>query len=227
MKKKLVIFGIGKIAEVVFYYAKHECNYNVTGFCVDEQYKTSDTFNGLPVVGFDNVEQAFPPSLHDMFIAVGYHDLNRLRAAKCSEALSKGYELVSVISSLANVPKNVTLGHNCFIMPPAIIHPCVTLKNNVFVWSGTLVGHHSIVEDNCWLTSSCNIGGNVHIGANTFMAINATIGHSVNVGANCFIGSNALVTKDLEDEKVVIMESTKPLRLTSRQFLRISNFSNL
>ena len=47
------------------------------------------------------------------------------------------------------------------------------------------------------------------------------------IGKNCFIGANALVTKNLEDEKVVIVESTKPIRLNSSQFLRISNFSNL
>ena len=202
MKKNLIIFGIGKIAEVVYYYAKHECNLNVVGFCVDEQYKNVDTFLDLPVVSFGNVEENFPIASSEMFVAVGYHDLNKLREIKCNEAIEKGYTLVSVISPLANVPKNVTTGYNCFIMSPAIIHPCVTIGNNVFVWSGTLIGHHSIIEDNCWLTSSCNIGGNVTLGANAFLAVNATIGHSIAIGKNCFIGANALVTKSLEEDKV-------------------------
>ncbi len=109
----------------------------------------------------------------------------------------------------------------------ALFIPALQLKNNVFVFSGAMVGHHSVIDDNCWLTSSCNISGNVHIGANTFMAVNATVGHSVSIGKNCFIGANALVTKNLEDEKVVIAESSKPLRLNSSQFLRMSNFSSL
>ncbi|MEP6948202.1 MAG: acetyltransferase [Ginsengibacter sp.] len=227
MKKDLVIFGIGKIAEVIFYYAKEECSFNVVAFCVDEPFKNVEHFHGLPVVPFDKVVQEFPPSANDMFIGVGYHDLNRLREARCTDAISKGYKLVSIISPLANVPSSVITGCNCFIMPPAIIHPYVTIKNNVFIWSGAMVGHHSVIEDNCWLTSSCNISGNVHLGANTFMAVNATIGHSVSLGKNCFIGANVLVTKNLEDEKVVIVESTKPIRLNSSQFLKISNFSNL
>jgi acetyltransferase-like isoleucine patch superfamily enzyme len=90
-----------------------------------------------------------------------------------------------------------------------------------------MVAHHSVIEDNCWLTSCCNISGNVSIGANTFIAVNATVGHSVVIGKNCFLGANSLVTKNLEDEKVVISESSKPLRLSSRQFLRMSNFSSL
>lgn len=227
MKKNLVIFGIGKIAEVIYYYAQHECNFNVVAFCVDEQYKTGETFLDLPVVAFENVEEKFSPAANEMFVAVGYHDLNKLRETKCKEAIDKGYNLVSVISPLANVPKNVTTGYNCFIMSPAIIHPCVKIGNDVFVWSGTMIGHHSVIEDNCWLTSSCNIGGNVTIGANTFMAVNATVGHSVSVGKSCFIGANALVTKKLDDEGVVIVESTKPLRLTSKQFLKMSSFASL
>lgn len=227
MKKDLIIFGVGKMAEVISYYAKEECGYNVVAFTVDAQYKTAETFSNLPVTAFDNIELQYPPAQYDMFVAVGYQDLNKFRATKCNEALAKGYLLVSIISPRANVPLNVTYGWNCFIMPPAIVHPCVQLKNNVFVWSGAMVAHHSVIDDNCWLTSCCNISGNVHIGANTFLAVNATIGHSVSIGKNCFLGANTLVTKNLEDDKVVIAESQKPLRLTSTQFLKMSAFSSL
>jgi UDP-3-O-[3-hydroxymyristoyl] glucosamine N-acyltransferase len=103
----------------------------------------------------------------------------------------------------------------------------VQIGNNVFIWNGAMVGHHSIIEDNCWLTSSCNISGNVHVGSNTFIAVNGTVGHSVTIGSNCFLGANSLVTKNLEENKVVIVESSKPLRLNSEQFLRMSTFSNL
>ncbi len=227
MKKDLVIFGIGKIAEVVFYYAKEECDFNIAAFCVDGQYKVNERFQGLPVVSFEEVATVYPPDKYDMFVAVGYHDLNKFRAKKCDEAIQKGYKLVSVISPQANVPSNVSTGWNCFIMPPALVHPCVQIKNNVFIFSGAMVAHHSLIEDHCWLTSCCNISGNVHIGANTFVAVNATVGHSVKIGKNCFLGANSLVTKDLEDDKVVIAESTKPIRLNSSQFLKMSNFSSL
>ncbi len=227
MKKKLVIFGVGKISDVIFYYASKECGFDVAAFCADAEYIKSETYNGLPVVSFQEVERKFPPSDYDMFIAVGYHDLNRLREKKCAEAIQKGYSLVSIISPLCNIPTNVTFGWNCFFMPPAIIHPCTQFKNNVFVFSGAMVAHHSIIHDNCWLTSCCNISGNVQIGANTFVAVNATIGHSVVIGKNCFLGANTLTIKSMEDDKVVIAESQKPLRLTSHQFLKMSNFSTL
>jgi sugar O-acyltransferase (sialic acid O-acetyltransferase NeuD family) len=227
MKKDLILFGIGKIAEVVYYYAKEECGFNVVAFCVDAPFKNSETFSGLPVISFDEIADNYPPDRNDMFIAIGYHDLNKLRETKCNEAIAKGYRLVSIISPQSRLPLNVSVGWNCFIMPPALVHPCVEIKNDVFIFSGAMVAHHSVIEDHCWLTSSCNISGNVRLGANTFVAVNATIGHSVIIGQKCFLGANTLVTKNLEDEKVVIAESSKPIRLNSSQFLKVSNFSSL
>lgn len=227
MKKNLVIFGIGKIAEVIHHYASKECGFEVAAFCVDKEYLSGSDFQGVPVVSFDTIETLYPPERYDMFIAVGYHDLNKLRQEKCSQAQKKGYELVSIVSPEARIPSNITYGWNCFIMPPAIIHPCVRIGNNVFIWSGAMVAHHSTIDDNCWLTSCCNISGNVHLGANTFVAVNATVGHSVTIGRDCFLGANTLVIKNLEDEKVVIAESSKPIKLNSRQFLRMSGFSSL
>jgi sugar O-acyltransferase (sialic acid O-acetyltransferase NeuD family) len=227
MKKDIVIFGAGKIAEVVYYYAKEECGLNVHAFCVDQQFKNSDSFQGLPLVAFENVNEIYPSSDYGMFVAVGYQDLNALRETRCNDALAKGYELVSVISPLANLPKNVITGWNCFIMPPAIIHPFVEIGNNVFVWSGAMLGHHTKIGHHNWITSSANIGGTTEIGSNCFLAMNATIGNSVKIGDRCFLGANTLVVKDLEHEQVVISESSKPIRLNSKQFLRFSSFSNL
>lgn len=227
MKKKLIIFGVGKIAEVVHYYATEECGFDVAAFCVDKPFKKSDNFLNKPVVTFDDVEILFPASEYDMFIAIGYHDLNNLRKDKCSQAHVKGYHLVSIVSPLCKLPQTVTLGFNCFVMPPAIIHPCVRIGNNVFVWSGALIGHHSFIEDDCWLTSNCNIGGDVKIGKRVFIALNATISNSVIIGNECFIGANTLVTKKMEDGQVVISEPSKPIKLNSEQFLRISSFNSL
>jgi hypothetical protein len=47
------------------------------------------------------------------------------------------------------------------------------------------------------------------------------------VGNHCFIGINAVVTQPTDDEQVFVVESTKPFRLNSRQFLRMSRFPDL
>ena len=49
MNKKLIIFGNGKIADVVHYYAKEECGFEVVAFTVNEEFNDIREFNGLQV----------------------------------------------------------------------------------------------------------------------------------------------------------------------------------
>jgi len=222
--KKLIIFGTGKIADIIFYYATEECGFEVSGFTVDSNFVTNETFHGLPVVAFETVKTKFPPDEFSMFIALGYHSLNKVRQIKYESAKEKGYQLESIISPYSHLPKNIVIGDNCFIMPPSLIHPYVEIENNVFVWNGSVIGHHSKINSHTWVTSGVNIAGNVTIGQNTFLAINATIGHNVSISENCFIGSNTLITKNIDANTVVIENSTKPFRLNSQQFLKMNNF---
>lgn len=225
--KPIVLFGTGKIAEVVHHLLVHEAGIAVAGFTVDRAYVTGDGKEGLPVVAFDAVEQRFPPDRYDLFVALGYHDMNALRAAKMAEAKAKGYALPAFVHPLSGLPTGTPVGENSFIMRDVHIHPKVTLGTDVFIWSGAIIGHHTTVGDHVWVTSGANVAGACTIGAHAFLGINATVGHGVRIGRRCFIGANALVTKDVADEQVVIAASDKPIRLTTDQFLRMSAFSNI
>ena len=227
MKKGVVIFGTGKIADVIQFQMREEAGIEVVAFTVDGKYLESSEFNGLPVVPFEEVVGKYPPKDFDMFVALGYHQMNKLRESKCIQAREMGYSLPSFIHPAAGAPKDLKFGENCFIMNHVNVHPRVALGDNVFVWSGAMIGHHSSIGDNCWITSAGNIGGNVSIGKNCFLAMNCTISHSVTVGSEVFLGSNTLITKTIEDKQVVIAENHKPIRLNSEQFLKLSKFSNI
>jgi sugar O-acyltransferase (sialic acid O-acetyltransferase NeuD family) len=221
---KLIIFGTGLTAEVVFNCFSETDDYQVVGFTCDQDYIRADTFLGLPVVPFEYLEEQWSPQDHHCFVALGYQDINIFRANKVAALKDKGYRLASYISPRLEFKRSIKIGENCFIMSGADIQPCVSIGNNTFVWSGALVGHHSIIGDNCWITSSANIAGNVTLGDNCFIAINATIGNDLVIGTQCFIGANALVTKNLLSESVVIESSSKVFRLKTKDFLRMSNF---
>ena len=224
--KPIVLFGTGKIAEVILYFFTHHSDRQVVACTVDRDYSPGPEWQGMPVVPFDEIARSHPPETYEMFVALGYQDMNALRAEKCAEARHLGYTLASYIHPDSGIPTDCVYGDNCFIMNQVHIHPKVKLGNNVFVWSGALIGHHSTIGNNCWLTSCSNISGVVEVGANCFFAVNSTVGNSVRIGENCFIGANALVTKCADDGQVLIEERTKPHRLNSQQFLRMTRFSD-
>src|SRR5260370_7518510 len=96
--RNVVIFGIGQIAEVIHYYLTQEANRNVVAFTVDEQYRSAESWHGLPVVGFANVEQSYPPETHEMFVAMSFKKVNKLRQRKAPQAQPKGYVLPTHVS---------------------------------------------------------------------------------------------------------------------------------
>jgi len=227
MTKEIIIFGIGKIADVIQYYMREESGLPVKAFTVDSKFITDPVFNGLPVVAFEELEKNYPPDTYSVFVALGYHDLNALREQKIAEVEAKGYEIITYIHPASGAPKDLVTGKNCFIMNNVCIHPRVKLGDDVFVWSGAIIGHHSTIGNHNWLTSAANISGNVRTGNNCFFAINSTIGHSATIGNEVFIGANTQVIKDVPDGSVIIAQSDKPIKLNSKQFLKMSGFSTL
>jgi sugar O-acyltransferase (sialic acid O-acetyltransferase NeuD family) len=222
--KPIVIFGTGKIAEVLLYFFRNHSDRHVVACTVDHAYISDPQWEGLPTCSFKDVAQKYPPQTYDMFVALGYQNMNALRASKCAEARQLGYTLASYVHPDSGLPTDCIHGDNCFIMNQVHIHPRVSFGNNVFIWSGAMVGHHTTLGDNCWLTSCTNISGLVTVGANCFFAVNATVGHSISIGEYCFIGANTLVIKSTQPHEVYVTEATHKFRLDSKQFLRISNF---
>lgn len=224
---KIVVFGAGKIADQAYFYLTNDSPHDVVAFTVDESYITKKELSGLPVVPFEGIEDKYPPHEFKMFVAIGYQNLNRLRATKYREAKDKGYELISYISSRASNFGNVEIGDNCFVLENAVIQPCSKIGNNVFIWSGNHIGHHAKVGDHCYISGQAIISGNTTIGPYCFIGVNATIGHEITIGRECLIGAGSLVTKNVDAKSVYITQDTPKYRLDSSSFLKLTKSRGL
>jgi sugar O-acyltransferase (sialic acid O-acetyltransferase NeuD family) len=220
---ELVIFGTGKVADAVYRYIAHDRAYEVVGFTCDATHLPEDgRFQGLPAVPFEAVERRFPPERCAMLIAVGYHRLNGLRAAKFAAAKAKGYRLASYVSSRAFAGDWLEMGENCIVLDNVSIEPGARLGDNVALWSNVTIGHHARVEDHCWLAAHAVVGGSAAIGARSFVGLGATVGHEVSIGAESFVGAGVVVTKCAAANSVFVGRDTELFRLDSKRFLEIS-----
>lgn len=202
MKKRLVIFGAGDIAQLAHYYFSTDSDYEVVAFTVDAAYVTEPVFCGLPVVPFEEVAEKYRPEEYAFFIALSYSKLNMVRKEKYLAARALGYSLASFISSRANVLNDGRIGENCFILEDNTIQPFSTIGNNVTLWSGNHIGHHAIVMDHCFIASHVVISGGVEVGEQCFIGVNATLRDHIKVGEKCVIGAGALLLADAEAEGI-------------------------
>ena len=225
-KEDIIIFGTGKVAEIVYSCIIHDENskWNPIVFTVDREYMRETVKFGIPIVPFDDIENIYHPDKYKMLIAVGYYKMNCIRDTKCNEAKDKGYELVSYIHSKVDIAQHITIGVNTIILSDVSIGAYSNIGDNVFVYCNATISHHVNIKSNVWMASGSVIGGNTTIGNNCFLGINSTIAHNISVGINNFIGANSIITKSTEDNSVYIVPDTPKYRLETDMFMRLSGF---
>lgn len=221
MKKRLVIFGTGDIAQLAHFYFSTDSEYEVVAFTVDECFIEESEFFGLPVVAFEKVVKHYPPEDYDVFVALSYSRLNEVRKEKYLAAKELGYHMASFISSYATILNEDLIGENCFILEDNTVQPFVTIGNNVTLWSGNHIGHHSTINDHCFIASHVVVSGGVEIGEQCFIGVNATLRDHIGVGEKCVIGAGALLLESAEPEGVYIGSATERARVPSTRLRNI------
>lgn len=225
-KRNIVIFGTSKIAEIVYDSLMNDmsADLNPVAFCVDAEFYCEKEKFGLPVIKFEEVERFYAPEDFSMLIAIGYHDMNRVRARKCEEAIGKGYHLSTYIHSNVVVPPSAVIGINTIILNDVSIGAFARIGNDVCIISNAVIGHHATIKDHVWITSGTVIGGNTTIGERCFLGINSTVAHNIKLGDHNFIGTNAIITRSTEAESVYIVPDTPKYKLNTDQFMRLVKF---
>jgi len=221
MGKKLIIFGGSDLAELAHYYFSIDSDYDVIAFTLDDNFIDKDTFCGLPVCPLSELETCYPSDKYDVFIALSYSGLNKLRKEKYSQIGSMGYHLPSYISSSAYIANNAKIGSNCFILEDNTIQPFVEIGNNCTLWSGNHIGHHTRIDDHNFIASHVVVSGGVKVESECFIGVNATLRDHITIGSQCVIGAGAIILADAEAGGVYIGAKTGRSKIPSSRLKTI------
>jgi sugar O-acyltransferase (sialic acid O-acetyltransferase NeuD family) len=208
---RLIILGIGSFAEYVSYAFANDSEFEVVGFCKEQNTKSNKAnLLGLPIYDFENIENYFDPLKIHFFIAIGNNDI-RTRLFK--KVKSKGFQLASYISSKSIIWDDLKYGENVFISEDCGIQPFVSIGNNNIL-IGSKIGHHSIIGNNN-LLSCCYLAGKVSVANNCFIGLNATIKQNVYISDKNIIGMNCSIIKNTEQNDVYTNLGTRKRSIKS------------
>ena len=194
---KVVIFGVSDTAQLAKYYLETDSQHDVVGFTLSKEYIEESTFEGLPVVPFEELEQHFPPKEYHFFCPMVASKMNKDRERIYTEGKAKGFQYISYISSRATVLTD-KIGENCFILEDNTIQPFVSIGNNCVLWSGNHIGHHSIIGDHVFFTSQVVLSGHCEVNDYCFFGVNATIRDSSILGEGTLVAMAASITKNTD-----------------------------
>jgi len=217
MTKNLIIVGTGLFAEVAKAYFEEFTEYRVVAFACHERFKQSNSIYGSDLLSIEGLDERLPPSEHQIFVAIGYAKMNKIRQMVYEEMKGYGYECTSFVHPSVKVWDSTRLGDNVFIFEDNTIQPFTTIGNNTILWSGNHVGHHSSIGDHCFIASQVVISGSCKIGKNTFVGVNATFHDSLVIAEECLIGAGAIITKNTNAKEVFAPAATKPFPKNSEE----------
>ena len=219
MIKKLIIFGIGDVAELASFYFSKFTDYKVEAFSIDEEYIKDTSQGNTPII--KEVCTLYSPEDVEFFIALGYAKVNELRKQKFNLLKKMGYRLASFVSPSATFLSENKIGENVFILENNTIQPFVKIGNNVTMWSGNHIGHHTQILDHCFITSQVVISGRVIIEEQCFLGVNSTIRDRLSIGKKSVIGAGSLILSNVMCNSVFRGYETKPSSISSSRLSKM------
>jgi sugar O-acyltransferase (sialic acid O-acetyltransferase NeuD family) len=192
---KIIIFGTNEVSCLAKYYLERDSDHKPCFFCLDAEYAKESSLENIPIICYEEIN--LPKEEYAFFVPL--YD-NKLRQIKSESVLSKGYSLISYISSKANVMTN-KIGHNCFVMENNVIQPYVEIGNNNIFWSGNHIGHHSVIKDNVFFSSHVVLSGKCLVEDYCWFGVNSCIRDSITISEGSFIAMGSVVTKKTKPYK--------------------------
>ena len=214
---KVVIFGVQDFASLAHYYLRHDSEHEVVAFTVHRVFLPPEpTFEGLPVVPFEELSARFPPGEFRGFAPLSHKGMNSAREGVYRAFKEQGYTLINYISSHATCLNGNAFGDNCFVLEDNTIQPFVTIGSNVVLWSGNHIGHHSQIKDHVFFTSHVVLSGHCVVDPYCFLGVNATIRDQVHLAEGTLVGMSAVITKSTEPWSVYKADGSKAAKVSSK-----------
>ena len=198
MRKNVIIFGTSGFAKLAHWYLKHDSDYTVCGFVVDDQYFEKALYDGLQVVKWSDVHDVFPAHRFSLFAPMSPSNMNKDRAGIWTRGVNEGYKFISYISTKATVLTD-QIGDNCFILEDNTLQPFTKIGSNTILWSGNHIGHDSVIGESVFIASQVVISGRCNVHDNSYLGVNSTLRDGLTLAPGTFLAMASALTRDVEE----------------------------
>lgn len=173
---------------------------NVIGFLDDTTEKQNKQILGVPVLG--PIDECGKYENNEFIVAIGSP---RGRKSVVSRLLDYAVlEYATLIDPSAIVDKDVSVGEGSIICAGVICTVNVSIGKHTIVNLNSTIGHEVKVDDFVTIAPNVSISGNIYLRSLVEVGTGATLREKLEVGAGSVVGMGSVLTKNVDEEKVVV-----------------------
>lgn len=201
--KVILVGGFHEIIELC-----QLCNKDIVGI-IDNNLK--DEYLGYRIFGGDENGKAVYDEFKDVPLIIS-PDKPKVRQALANYYSEIGFTFDSLISPKAMISKSAKLGTGVVIQSGVNVSTLVTIGHFVKLNSLSNVMHDSLIGDFVTIAPNAVVLGRVKICGLAYIGANATVLSGITLGRDSVVGAGSVVTKNVDDETVVVGNPTSTRR---------------
>ena len=199
-----MIYGAGDLClEVVWYIEqinKVSPTFEIIGI-LDDFCEKGTIIGGYPILGGKEYFETHKKEVSLVF-AISVPSISRTIIQQLEQ-----YDFISypnIISPYSIIATNVKLGKGIIVPPGVIINTDAVISDFVKFGQGASINHHCVIGAHTFVAPSATVTGHVTIGEECFIGAVSAILPDLFVGNGVTVGAGAVVTKNIEDNVVVV-----------------------
>ncbi len=197
-KKKVVIFGSGNHAKVIFSEILKDKSLDFLGFVDDKKIKKQTILehNKKKFYNLGSIRE-MAPKKNKIYGIIGIgHNFEREKVFNLILKYNSKFKFLKIISKDAIInTKRIMIGNGTVVMSGAIINFGTKVGKNCIINTSSSIDHDNFLDDFSSIGPGAITSGNVVIGKNTHIGLGAKIMQKVIIGKNTVIGACSFINK--------------------------------
>ncbi|QWE06936.1 NeuD/PglB/VioB family sugar acetyltransferase [Polynucleobacter sp. JS-JIR-5-A7] len=196
IKKNIILIGSGGHAISCIDVIESGQLYEIAGL-VGMPEELNTWVSGYPILGTDDKLFELAKSFRCAHISIGQIKNPDIKINCFNYALGMGFELPPIISPLAYVSPNASVGSGTIVMHGAIVNAGATIGHNCIINSNSLIEHGVSIGNHCHISTATVLNGDVSVDDEVFIGSGTLVKQGLKIGKRSVIGIGSIVTKNI------------------------------
>ena len=202
--KKIIIFGTGDHARVIFSEIIQLKNFKVLGFSdkLSKKGKVIEIFKNKEYKNLGDLTHIKKYKNIYGIIGVGHNFLRKKIFKEIESVFKKNIKWATIISKNSILNGNVSVGEGTVIISNSVVNSGTKFGKHCLINTSSSIDHHNSFGNFSSTGPGVVTGGNVKVGEMTHLSIGSTVKNNITIKSNALIGGSSFVNKDCDKNSV-------------------------